>query len=138
MTLKVSEALAAFELADIVELNCGTFDINITQAAVHNESFRAAVSKRAMAAKRKSLVPDQGTLTGSLEQDVELFCELIVQGWGKRPLKDDDGKVIPWSRDVGYELFTSTKQGKVLFGKVQQAAISDEMFLIGEEDKGNS
>lgn len=138
MTLNVTEALKAFELADAVDLDCGTFDIRITQAAVHNEGFRAAVAKRTMAAKRKSLVPDQGSLTGSFEQDVELFCELIIQGWGKRPLLNDDKKEVKWSHTVGLELFTSTREGKVLFGKIMQAAVSDEMFVLTEEDRGNS
>lgn len=138
MTLNVSDALASFELADIVELNCGKFDVAIAQAAVHNEQFRAAVAKRTMQTRRKSLVPEQGSLTGSFENDVELFCELIIKGWGKRPLMDNDGKKVVWSQAIGYELFTASKEGKVLFGKIMQAAVSDEMFIVTEEDRGNS
>ncbi len=56
-------------------------------------------------------------------------------GWGKRPLADDDDKVVEYTVDVGRELFTATDQGKVLFGKVMQNAVSDEVFLITEEDR---
>jgi hypothetical protein len=138
MTLNISKALKVFDLAEFADLNCGEFDIRIRQAAVHNEGFRAAVAKRSMAAKRKSLVPDKGSLTGNFEQDVELFCEMIVVGWGKRALTDDDGNEVAWSRDVGYEMFTSTQEGKVLFGKVMQNAVSDEVFAITEADTKNS
>jgi hypothetical protein len=138
MTLNVSKALSQFELADAVDLNCGAFDIRIQQAAVHNEAFRAAVAKRSMSAKRRSIVPVRGTLTGDFNEDVRLFCDLIVLGWGERPLMDDDGVAVVWNKDTGFELFTSTKEGRVLFGKVMQAAVSDEMFTISEEDSGNS
>lgn len=138
MALNISKALAPFELADQVSLDCGTFDIMICQAATHNEDFRAAVAKRSMFAKRRSLVPEKGSLTGSFDQDVELFCDLIIKGWGERPLRDDDGAVVPWTKANGIELFTAEKEGKVLFSKVLTAAVDDEMFTIREEDKGNS
>ena len=138
MTLNVGKALAAFEMADAVDLDCGDFDIRIRQAALHNEEFRAAVAKRTMRAKRTSIVPATGTLTGNFNEDVRLFCDLIVLGWGDRPLMDDDGEPVAYSPQVGFELFTDTKEGKVLFGKVQQAAVADDLFVITEEDRKNS
>ncbi len=137
MTLNVSNALKPFELAEFSDLDCGSFDIRIRQAAVHSESFRAAIAKRTLASRRKSIVPDKGSMTGSFEQDVELFLEAIVVGWGKRPLAEDDGKVVEYTVDVGRELFTSTDEGKVLFGKVMQNAVADDVFLITEEDRKN-
>lgn len=138
MTLKLSNALSGFDLAEFVELDCGSFDLKIQQAAVHNESFRSAVAKKALAAKKKSLVVQKGTLTGSLEQDVALFADHVVVGWGARPLMDDDGKEVPFNRDNIIELFTSSREGRVLFGKVQAAAVDDALFAIREEDSKNS
>lgn len=138
MTLNVGKALAAFDMADFVDLDCGTFDIRIRQAALHNERFRAAVAKRTMKAKRQNLVPDKGSMTGNFEQDVDLFLDVVVEGWGERPLVDDDGEQVPYSKEVGRELFTTTQKGKVLFGKVMQAAVQDDLFSLQEEDRGNS
>lgn len=147
MALKISKAMAKFDLAEFVDLDCGDFELRITQAAIHNEEFRTNVSKRALAAKRKSVVPDLGTMTGSYEEDVKLFVDLIIKGWGqKKPLKDDDGNVIPYSKAVAMELFgigdgideKLRRQGKVLFGKVMQAAIDDKMFALSEDDTKNS
>lgn len=138
MTLNVSNALSGFNLAEMVELDCGTFDIKIRQAAVHNESFRAAVAKKALEGKKKSLVTAKGTLTGSQEQDVELIVEYIIVGWGERPLLDNDGKKVPDTKENFIALFTETHEGRVLFGKVQQACIDDSLFQINEEDEGNS
>lgn len=147
MALKIGKALSKFDLADEVDLNCGDFDLRCRQAAVHNEDFRAAVTQRAQRVRRKTLVPTQGTLTGSFEEDVALFCEKVILGWGERPLKDDDGKVVKWTKEVGMELFGAVahpdsdpavvRQGKVLFGKVMQGTTSDDLFIVREEDLGN-
>jgi hypothetical protein len=139
MALKISKALSGFDMAEFVDLNCGDFEIRIVQAAIHNEKFRAAITKRSLAAKKKSLVPDQGTMTGSLEEDVNLFIENVILGWSDdKPLIDDDGKEVPATPDNLRELFLGSREGKVLFGKVQAAAVDDSLFLISEEDKGNS
>jgi hypothetical protein len=137
MTLNISKALADFDLADYCDIDCGKFDIRIRQAAIHNEDFRAAVSKRAMAAKRKSLVPDRGAMTGSYKEDVKLFLDLIIQGWGDHPMKDDNGKDVVWTKEFGYEMFTTLQAGRVLFGKIMKAATEDEMFMIAPDDMGN-
>ena len=137
MALNIGNALAGFDLAEQVELDCGTFDLLIQQAAVHNESFRAAVAQKALAGKKKSLVVQKGTLTGSFEQDVELFAEHVVVGWGERPLKDDEGNEVPFNKSNLVELFTSSRAGRVLFGKVQAAAVDDQLFAITEDDLGN-
>jgi hypothetical protein len=138
MTLNVTKALEAFNLADYVDIDCGSFEIRIAQAAVHNEAFRAAVASRSMRAKRRSVVPEKGSLTGSFEEDVELFLDVVIQGWGEtKPLKDDDGKAVKYTKDVGRELFTSSKQGRVLFGKIMRAAVDDETFSVSEEDRKN-
>lgn len=136
MSLKLDNALSNFDTADEIELKCGTFDIVIRQAALHNEKFRAAIAKRALKAKKKSLVVEQGTLTGNFEQDVALFVDVLIVGWGKRPLKDDNKKVVPCNRENLTELFTGSKQGKVLFSRIQVAAVDDELFLVTEEDLG--
>lgn len=138
MTLNISKALSGFDLAEAVELDCGSFDILIRQAAIHNEGFRAAVAKRALAAKKRSLVPDQGSLTGSFEEDVELFIENILQDWGTRPLKDDDGKKVDFTPENLRTIFTGSRQGKILFTKIQTAAIDDQLFAIREDDLKNS
>lgn len=138
MTLNISKALKPFSMADFADIDCGDFEIRIKQAAVHNDDFRAAVAARSMRAKRKSIVPEKGSLTGSFDEDVELFLDAVIEGWGERPLTDDDGKPVKYTRKVGLELFTEQgKEGRVLFSKIMQAAVSDEMFLIGEEDRGN-
>lgn len=139
MALKLTQALSGFNLAEFVDLNCGTFEIRIVQAAIHNEKFRAAITKRSLAAKKKSLVPDQGTLTGSLEEDVNLFIENVILGWSdEKPLMDDDGNLVESTPENLRELFLGSKEGKVLFGKVQAAAVDDSMFALSEEDEGKS
>ena len=138
MSLKLSDALSGFDLAEFVELDCGKFDIRIRQAAMHNEEFRSAVAKQALAAKKKSLVVQKGTLTGSLEQDVELFVQHVIDGWGERPLVDDDGEVVEASQENLRYLFTSSREGKVLFGKIQTAAVDDTLFAVTEDDLKNS
>ena len=136
MTLKLSKALAGFDLAEFVELDCGTFDLKIQQAAIHNEEFRAAIAKKALNAKKKSLVIQKGTLTGSLEEDMALFIEHVMKGWGERPLKDDADKVVEFTPENLRELFSS-RQGKILFGKIQAAAVDDQLFAISEDDIKN-
>ncbi len=138
MTLNIGKALKPFEMAVHADLDCGSFDIRIKQAAVHSEDFRAAVASRTIVSRRKKIVPEKGSMTGSFEDDVELFLDAVVVGWGKRPLTDDEGEVIEYTTGVGRELFTSTKEGKVLFGKVMQNAVSDDVFVITEEDRKNS
>ena len=138
MTLNVGNALKPFRLAEFSDLDCGDFDIRIRQAAIHSETFRAAVAKYSLVSRRKKITPAQGSTTGSFEQDVELFLEAVIIGWGKRHLVDDDKNVVDYTVDVGRELFTSTPEGKVLFGKVMQNAVSDEVFTITEADLGNS
>ncbi len=137
MALKLTNALSNFDLAEFVDLDCGTFDIKIQQAAIHNEKFRAAIAKRALQAKKTSLVTNGTSLTGSFDQDVELFIEHVLISWGERPLLDDDGKEVPFTADNLREIFTSSREGKILFGKIQTAAVSDEVFAITDEDAKN-
>lgn len=138
MALNISNALSAFDMADFVDLDCGSFEIRIAQAAIHNDDFRAAIAKRSLAAKKKSLVPDQGTMTGSLEEDVNLFIDNVVIGWSDdKPLIDNNGDEVPATPENLRELFLSSREGKVLFGKIQTAAVDDTLFAISETDKGN-
>lgn len=138
MSLKISKALERFNLAEYVDLDCGTFDVKIRQAAVHNDGFRAAVAKKALAAKRKSLAPDPNTITGRLEDDMELICHYVIQGWGTRPLCDDDGKEVDYSPDVMLEIFKSGTAGKTLYGKISMAAVDESLFVISDDDLKNS
>jgi hypothetical protein len=137
MGLQISKALEKFNLADYVDLNCGDFDVKIKAAAMHNEGFRAAVAKRAVVAKKKSLAVDKDTITGNFEEDVKLFIEEIIVGWGDRPLMDDNGKEVEANAENLFELFTSTKQGRILFSKIHIASVDDELFKVTEEDLKN-
>lgn len=124
------------DLADQVELDCGEFDIVIRQAAVHNEAFRASIVKHTLVAKKKSLVTKEGTTTGSYEEDVKLFFNHVMVGWGERPFTVN-GAVMPWQEDLVVRMFM-TKKGKVLFSKIQLAATDEKLFQIKDEDLGNS
>ncbi|AAT69478.1 gp80 [Alphaproteobacteria phage PhiJL001] len=137
MALKLTNALSGYDLAEYVNLDCGAFDLKIQQAAIHNEKFRAAIAKKALIAKKKSLIPDQGSMTGSFEQDVELFIDNVILGWGTRPLIDDDGEPVAFNRENLVEIFTGSREGRILFGKIQSAAVDDTVFAIKEEDLGN-
>lgn len=138
MALKISNAMSTFDMAETIILDCGTFDLRIKQAAMHNEQFKAAVAKRSLAARKKSAVPDQNTLTGSYEEDVKLFVDNVIEGWGKKALMDDDGKEVEANPDNLFELFTKTgKNGRYLFGKVQMAAVDDALFAVNDADAGN-
>jgi len=138
MSLNISKALSGFDLAEYVELDCGTFDVKIQQAAIHNEKFRAAVAAKSLAGKKKSLVVQKGTVTGSFEQDIELFIDHVIVGWGMRPLRDNDGSEVEFNADNLREIFTGSREGRVLFGKIQAAAVDDTVFAITQEDEGNS
>lgn len=133
----ITKAMAAFDLSETAELNCGTFDIVIRQAAAHNTAFKAAVQKKALKAKKKSLAVVQGTVTGSEETDQELLIETVIVGWGERPLCDDAGNPVPFSAEVLMAMF-ATKPGKVLYSKIMEAAMRDDTFSIAQVDVGNS
>lgn len=138
MGLNISNAMSTFDMAETIILDCGSFDLRIKQAAMHNETFKAAVAKRSLAAKKKSAVPDSNTMTGDYEEDVKLFVECIIEGWGKKPLKDDDGKEVKDTPENLVALFTTTgKNGVYLFGKVQIAAVDDALFAVNDADVGN-
>lgn len=138
MALKISKAMSTFDMADTIILDCGDFDLRISQAAMHNEQFKAAVAKRTLSAKKKSAVPDQNTMTGSYEEDVILFVQNVIEGWGKKPLIDDDGNEVEATEENLVELFTKTgKNGRYLFGKVQMAAVDDALFALKSTDLGN-
>ncbi len=124
------------DMADQVELDCGEFDIIIRQAAVHNEAFRASIVKHTLVAKKKSLVVKEGTTTGSYEEDVKLFFNHVMVGWGERPFAIN-GVAMPWTEENLLRMFT-TKKGKVLFSKIQLAATDEKLFVIKDDDLGNS
>jgi hypothetical protein len=139
MQLNLSNALGGFDLAEEAQLDCGTFDLVVRQAAPHNAAFKAAVAKKNLAVKKKSLAVDKGTLTGSEEADVELFVETVIIGWGDRPLKQDDGSEVAYSPEVMKAIFMDTgRPGKILFAKVMTACTNDEYFVVRDEDIKNS
>lgn len=139
MALNISNAMSTFDMAETILLDCGSFDLRIAQAALHNEQFKAAVARKSLSAKKKSAVPDQNTMTGNFEDDVSLFVENIILGWGNKPLVDDDGKTVKATKENLTSLFMDTgKNGVYLFGKVQVAAIDDALFAVSKEDMGNS
>jgi len=130
--------MADFALAQNAHLDCGSFDIVIRQAALHNEEFRAAAATFAVNNKKKSLVSDKKSMTGNFDDDVRLVIEGIIVGWGDRPMLDDDGEVIEANSENLFEIFTSSREGKILFNKIMQAATNEDMFKVTEEDLGNS
>jgi len=135
MQINLTKALSAFTLSKTAVLDCGEFNIRIRQAAIHNEEFKVAVTKRALRAKKHSLVPTPGTMTGNFDEDVSLIVDTVMVGWGDKPLTDDEGKVLEYTPELATVLFTSTDQGKVLFNKVVQAAMADATFA-GQKDDG--
>lgn len=137
MTLQLTKALAGFNLAEEVELDCGIFDVVIRQAAVHNEAFRAAITQKTIEGKKRSLTAQKGSITGTYEQDVELFIDHVLISWGKRPLVDDNGNTVPFVPANLRELFTGSRAGRVLFAKIQAAAVDDQMFAVTDADLGN-
>jgi hypothetical protein len=135
MTIKLNNALTPFQRADQVEINCGNdWYITIRQAAIYNQEFRAASLKYAGNKGDKTLV-GVNSPTGNDEKDYEFFCEILLVGW--RGLTDDDGKEVPYSKEVAIEIFKSSKQGKVLFHKLLRAASDDEMFSYEDEVKNS-
>lgn len=137
MTLKLKKALSKFDLAEYIHMDCGSFDICLRQAALHNEEWRAKIAQKALDAQKKSLVPQRGTLTGSFDADVELFIECIILGWGDRPMEDDDGEEIEASPENLREIFHSGREGKILFSKIQMAAVDDQLFVLTEAERKN-
>ncbi len=139
MALKITKAMSKFDLAEQIELDCGDFDIVCRQAALHNADFKAAVARRQLQRNKSKLSPEPGSQTGSFETDVQLYIESVFVSWGERPLKDDDGEVVPFSSENLLELFTKTGDaGRVLFGKIQLATADEAMFSISEATLGNS
>ena len=131
--------LGAYDLAEEMELDCGVFDLVIRQAAMHNERFKAAVTRRALQRKRKSLVVEEGTITGGFEDDVEVYIETILVRWGTRPLRDKNGEEVLFNADNLRALFKRQgHRGRVLFGKIVESASTESAFKIEEKDLGNS
>ena len=72
------------------------------------------------------------TITGSLEEDVNLFCDMLLVDW---TLKDDEGKVVPIAK--AKEVFMGSDEGQTLFFKLLQAALDDQVFRITEDDEAD-
>ena len=137
MSLRLSKALGGFKTAEVVDLDCGDYDIAIRQVAFHNRNFRASVAGSMLAQKKKTLRRDPGTMTGSEDGDVKFYIEHIIVGWGARPMKDDDGMSIEPTPENFFEIFTSSPEGRVLFGKIQEASADEQLFQIREDDLKN-
>lgn len=129
--LQLSKALGTFHLAHEAEIDCGAFSVTIRQASPSNQMFRAEIAKRQRVSRRK-IAPDSTTITGSLEEDVNLFCDMLLVDW---TLKDDEGKAVPIAK--AKEVFTGSDEGQTLFFKLLQAALDDQVFRITEDDEAD-
>ena len=129
--LQLTKALGTFNLAQEVEIDCGTFSVTIRQASPSNQKFRAEIAKRQRISRRK-IAPDATTITGSVEDDVKLFCDLLLVGW---TMKDDSDKLVP----IGdaEQVFLGSREGQTLFFKLLQAALDDQVFRITEADEAD-
>ena len=129
--LQLSKALGAFHLAQEAEIDCGNFSVTIRQASPSNTVFRAEIAKRQRVSRRK-IAPDSTTITGSLEEDVTLFCDMLLVDW---TLKDDEDKPVPITK--AGEVFLGSNEGRTLFFKLLQAALDDQVFQITEADQAD-
>ncbi len=139
-SLKLNNALTGFFRADTAIIDCGPFDVEIKQAANHNDSFRAATTARMLGNNNKRAVASGRSASlsaGDYADDVELFIDELFVGWGPRPMKDDSGKDVPTDKETLRSIFMSGKAGKVFFNKLQAAALSDDVFKVTDEDLGN-
>ena len=135
--LKIAKSMRGFRMAKEVELDCGDFDIVIKQVAFHNPDFKAALTATVMEMRKKTVSREAGTITGTQEGDMLFYINNIVVSWGKRPMRDDDDNIIDCNTENLLEIF-STEEGKVLFGKIQEAASDDQLFTLREGELGNS
>lgn len=125
-----TKALKPFDLAESYKLDCGGGRwMLIRRAQESNPIFRAQVAIERRKLKGKSIAPSTEYLTGSLEGDVNLLCNVILIDWH---FPDDDGVEVP-VEDAG-EVFRSDP-GQVLFFKVMEAARTETLFKRDDDSK---
>ena len=139
MTLNISNALSQLpDFAETTKLDCGPFDVVIRPANEMNELFTAALARKQLKPNNRDLSKTAiDTLTGSVLDDDELFFETVMVCWGDKPLKDDDGKIVDFSKSNLKEIFSENEKGRRIFKKIKLAAMNEATFQITEEDLKN-
>jgi hypothetical protein len=126
-----SNILTEFDRADETRIDCGSFGIVLRPMNMANPEYRKAVLSVARG-KKNSVAKKDGLLGGTLEEDIQIFCKTVVVGWDG--VKDDDGKVVPFSVSACFEMLNS-KAGRGLYLKLADAAAQDDTFKM--EIEGN-
>lgn len=138
VTLSISNAFEGMCTADEAELDCGNFDIVIGKASMADPEFSAAVARHGIQAKKRKLGKSEpGTFTGSYEGDVRVFCESVFKRWGERPMRDDEGNEVPFTKENLHAICMHPKIGRTFFFKIRDAALVDDTFDIVEDDVKN-
>ena len=139
MTLKLTKALAATNLADTCRIPVGEgFVVHICQSATHNQSFLARMAKFKLQFPEHPVADANSPFwvdfqRGVLTPDTEAFlCHVVVAGW---ELVDDDGKDVPFSPELLAEEILSTPSGRVIANKLLQATSQQHMFTLDETVK---
>lgn len=159
MAISLRNALKAYDRVDVAEVDCGngwicqikSFGSVSKQYAKEQARIRARGGKDRKAVTNSAvLVNADGTfsmkdenpyLLGSFEADVDFFVEYQLQGW--TGLKDDDGKDVPYSKEVARELFLQNgKPAERLLQELVYASFDNKNFIAtatsqAEEDGKN-
>ena len=159
MALKLKKALNAYDRVDVATVDCGngwlyqikSFSSVAKIFAREQARIKAAGGTKKAYATTASVdmtggaavdFSDNQWMLGSYEADLEFFLDNISIGWGDT-LKDDDGNVVPYSREVAEELFLDNGEpGKQLYRELLLSSLDAKLFLKtanaqAEEDGGN-
>ena len=129
--ISVSAALAAFNFAPEAEFDCGAFKVVLRHISPTNQMIRAEVTKRSSRARRSAVVQDSSTMTGSFDEDVDLFCKCALVSW---TMKDDNDDDVPI--EVAPKIFLETGEaGRALYYKLVALATDDSQFVITQADR---
>lgn len=139
MTLKLTKALAATNLADTCRIPVGDgFVVHICESAAYNQSFLARVAKFKLQFPEHPVADAKNPfwadlLRGVLTPDTEAYlCHVVVAGW---ELVDDDGKDVPFSPELFAEEILSTPSGRVIANKLLLATAQPRMFELEQTTK---
>ena len=160
MAIKLSKALQAYDRVDTATVDCGNgwlYEIKSFSSAVKafareqarikaaggiKKTYASTASADMTGVQNTFEVPDDPWLLGSYEADIEFFLDNISVGWGTS-LVDDDGQVLPYSRQTAQEVFLETGEpARQLYRELLAASLDNKLFLKtttaqAEEDGGN-
>lgn len=158
MALNLNNALKAFSREDTATVDCGggwTVEIKQYSSVLGLFTKEQARLRSQGVLKEKdsggnklpsvklagkveaSIKDDEDTyLLGSIENDIRFFVDSVLVGW--TGLLDDDGNVVPFSKEVAYEVMTEQGEaGHQLYRELFASSMDSSLFVksVAEQAK---